>query len=58
MLKWYAQVLDAKVQHQNPALAFFTYDSEHHRFAFAIERPSYLPVAAGGARGSPSPAYF
>jgi catechol-2,3-dioxygenase len=28
-------VFDAKVQHQNPALAFLTYDDEHHRFAFA-----------------------
>jgi catechol-2,3-dioxygenase len=35
MLRWYATVFDAKVQHQNPALAFLTYDDEHHRFAFA-----------------------
>jgi catechol-2,3-dioxygenase len=28
-------VFDAKVQHQDPALAFLTYDGEHHRFAFA-----------------------
>jgi catechol-2,3-dioxygenase len=35
MVKWYATVFDAKVQHQNPALAFLTYDDEHHRFAFA-----------------------
>ena len=25
----------AKVQYQDPALAFLTYDEEHHRFAFA-----------------------
>jgi catechol-2,3-dioxygenase len=35
MLRWYQTVFDAKVQHQNPALAFLTYDGEHHRFAFA-----------------------
>lgn len=34
MLGWYKTVFDAKVQHQNPALAFLTYDGEHHRFAF------------------------
>ena len=35
MLRWYETVFDAKVQYQNPALAFLTYDDEHHRFAFA-----------------------
>jgi catechol 2,3-dioxygenase-like lactoylglutathione lyase family enzyme len=35
MLAWYRTVFDAKVQYQNPALAFLTYDDEHHRFAFA-----------------------
>jgi len=35
MLDWYRTVFDAKVQHQNPALAFLTYGDEHHRFAFA-----------------------
>jgi catechol-2,3-dioxygenase len=35
MLRWYQIVFDAKVQHQNPALAFLTYDGEHHRFALA-----------------------
>jgi catechol 2,3-dioxygenase-like lactoylglutathione lyase family enzyme len=35
MLRWYRTVFDAKIQHQNPALAFLTYDDEHHRFAFA-----------------------
>lgn len=34
MLAWYATVFDAKVRHQNPALAFLSYDDEHHRFAF------------------------
>ena len=35
MLAWYQAVFDARIQHQNPALAFLTYDDEHHRFAFA-----------------------
>ncbi|HOW49272.1 MAG TPA: VOC family protein [Rubrivivax sp.] len=35
MLDWYGKVFDAKVQHRDPALAFLTYDDEHHRFAFA-----------------------
>jgi catechol-2,3-dioxygenase len=35
MLQWYVVVFDAKVQYQNPALAFLTFDEEHHRFAFA-----------------------
>jgi catechol-2,3-dioxygenase len=35
MLAWYQAVFDARVQYQNPALAFLTYDDEHHRFAFA-----------------------
>lgn len=35
MVRWYQAVFDAKVQYQNPALAFLTYDGEHHRFAFA-----------------------
>jgi catechol-2,3-dioxygenase len=35
MVRWYQTVFDAKVQHENPALAFLTYDGEHHRFAFA-----------------------
>jgi catechol-2,3-dioxygenase len=34
MIRWYEGVFDAKVQYQNPVLAFLTYDDEHHRFAF------------------------
>lgn len=33
MVKWYQTVLDAKVRHQNPVLAFLSYDDEHHRIA-------------------------
>ena len=35
MVRWYETVFGAKVQYSNPALAFLTYDGEHHRFAFA-----------------------
>lgn len=35
MIAWYQNVFEAEVAHQNPALAFLTYDDEHHRFAFA-----------------------
>jgi len=34
MLAWYKDVFHARVRHQNPALAFLTYDDEHHRLAF------------------------
>jgi catechol-2,3-dioxygenase len=34
MLAWYKEVLRATVQHQNPVIAFLTYDEEHHRLAF------------------------
>ena len=33
MIAWYQAVFDCKVQYQNPALAFLTYDDEHHRVA-------------------------
>jgi catechol-2,3-dioxygenase len=35
MLEWYQTVFDARVQFSNPALAFLTFDDEHHRFALA-----------------------
>jgi catechol-2,3-dioxygenase len=35
MVDWYEKVFEARVQYRNPALAFLTYDDEHHRFAFA-----------------------
>lgn len=34
MLVWYKEMFHAKVQHQNPVMAFLTYDDEHHRLAF------------------------
>ncbi|MDX3453316.1 VOC family protein [Streptomyces sp. ME02-8801-2C] len=33
MRDWYLDVLQARVVHENPALAFLTYDDEHHRIA-------------------------
>lgn len=35
MIAWYRNVFEAEVVYANPALAFLTYDDEHHRFAFA-----------------------
>jgi catechol 2,3-dioxygenase-like lactoylglutathione lyase family enzyme len=35
MIEWYKTVFGARVQYQDPGLAFLTYDDEHHRFAFA-----------------------
>ena len=35
MIAWYENVFEARVVHRDPALAFMTYDDEHHRFAFA-----------------------
>ena len=47
MVKWYERVFEARVQYKNPALAFLTYDDEHHRFAFAN-----LEVLDPGAKAS------
>lgn len=33
MLEWYTLVFDADIHHQNPAMAFLSYDGEHHRLA-------------------------
>jgi len=35
MVAWYRNVFEAEVVYENPALAFLTYDDEHHRFALA-----------------------
>src|SRR5271154_2127437 len=35
MIAWYRDVFEATVVHQSPAMAFLTYDDEHHRIAFA-----------------------
>jgi catechol-2,3-dioxygenase len=53
MIAWYQDVFEAEVVYQNPALAFLTYDDEHHRFAFFNLGPSKdstgeQPTAAAG----------
>ena len=35
MIAWYQEVFGAWIVHKDPALAFLTFDDEHHRFAFA-----------------------
>lgn len=35
MVRWYRTVFNARVHYENPALAFLTFDDEHHRFGFA-----------------------
>jgi len=50
MIAWYEAVFEARVVHQDPALAFMTYDDEHHRFAFA--NLEVLQPGGGSERGS------
>jgi catechol-2,3-dioxygenase len=60
MLAWYHLVFDAKVQHQNPALAFLTFDDEHHRFALAdmgVLRPADTETDRQGLIGVDHVAY-
>ena len=60
MLQWYETVFDARIQYQNPALAFLTYDDEHHRFAFAnmaIFQPGGTEAERQGAIGVDHVAY-
>lgn len=60
MLRWYTTVFDAKVQHRDPALAFLTYDDEHHRFAFAnlsVLQPVGADTEKRGAIGVDHVAY-
>jgi catechol 2,3-dioxygenase-like lactoylglutathione lyase family enzyme len=52
MIAWYCTVFDARVQHQNPVLAFVTYDDEHHRFAFVNLSLVDAEGKAGDARGA------
>ena len=55
MLRWYETVFHAKVVAQNPALAFLTFDDEHHRFAMlnlAAIQPPGAPAEAPTERRS------
>lgn len=51
MVRWYETVFDAHVQHRNPALAFLTYDDEHHRFAF-VNLDVLMPGGTHDRRGA------
>jgi catechol-2,3-dioxygenase len=60
MLDWYQTVFEANVVHQNPALAFLTYDDEHHRFAFinmTAFKPDGVAVTERGDVGTNHVAY-
>lgn len=60
LLDWYAAVFNAQVRHQNPALAFLSYDDEHHRFAFvnlAVLQPEGTEMDRRGAVGVDHVAY-
>jgi catechol 2,3-dioxygenase-like lactoylglutathione lyase family enzyme len=35
MIAWYKDVFEAEIVNMDPAIAFLTYDDEHHRFAIA-----------------------
>ena len=48
MIQWYETVFDARVQYQNPVLAFLTYDDEHHRIAL-INMQAVQPDATEAA---------
>src|SRR5688572_18341062 len=51
MIAWYRDVFEADVVYENPALAFLTYDDEHHRFAFANLDVLKPESVARGERG-------
>lgn len=54
MLKWYQTVFGARVQYGSPALAFLTFDEEHHRFALvnmAVFQPKGTEQDRQGAIG-------
>jgi catechol-2,3-dioxygenase len=60
MLAWYGQVFGARVQFENPALAFLTFDDEHHRFALvdlSVVRPDEDESDRGGLVGVDHVAY-
>jgi catechol-2,3-dioxygenase len=60
MLAWYKEMFHARVQHQNPVMAFLTYDDEHHRFAFidlAVVQPDVQDSEKHGLVGVEHIAY-
>jgi catechol-2,3-dioxygenase len=60
MLEWYKLVFDADIQAQNSAMAFLSYDGEHHRFAFidlSVVRPEDTETDKQGLVGVDHVAY-
>ena len=60
MLAWYQLVFGAEVKYQHPALAFLTYDDEHHRFALAnlaVLQPDNAEIEKKGITGVDHVAY-
>lgn len=60
MIAWYQAVFDAQVRHQNPVLAFLSYDDEHHRIALinmAAVQPDAPETEARGKIGVDHVAY-
>ncbi len=60
MIRWNEVVFDAKVQYQNPVLAFMTYDDEHHRMAFinlSVVQPEGTETDRQGSIGVDHVAY-
>lgn len=54
MLRWYQTVFSARIQYQNPALVFLTFDNEHHRFALinmSVFQPDSVEADRQGAIG-------
>ena len=49
MLRWYETVFDARVQFQDGAATFLTFDKEHHRFVIA-DLDAVLPGEGGKDR--------
>jgi catechol-2,3-dioxygenase len=52
MIRWYETALGATVRAQNPALAFLSYDAEHHRVALLNLDAVHPDTAHDGARGA------
>jgi catechol-2,3-dioxygenase len=54
MLRWYETVFRAKVLSKGPALAFLTFDDEHHRFAM-LNLAAVQPEGAAPPPAQPRP---
>ncbi len=52
MVAWYEAALGCTVRHQNPVLAFLSYDAEHHRVALINLNALQPDTSQDGARGA------